>query len=272
MFVTLNSVTLSIRWSVFFCTSHLQSLLCPHGRHALKVLVDAVSPVNLMRSPPWQRLLHNWAQPTRQHDAAELLLHLTSLLGPQVFDGVWESRRQEPGQVRTLDGGTCAAAISLDLPGRNSSATLQQLVNSWHYQHTIQALLQPPPLLILRLSRFVATRRSFRKHTGRVSWSTTLQIPCFTRATLQTEVIEYRVLAAVCHQDQFATSGHYTTILHQHTQAWLCDDNVKPKAWQPDSEDPLQFSSPQVYLLICRRGGWPTENQVGLRAGHTQRW
>ena len=79
--------------------------------------------------------------------------------------------------MRTLDGGHCAAAISLDLPGRNDGASLQQLINSWHHQHTIQALLLPPPLHILRLSRFLATRRSFRKHVGRVSWGRVVWVP-----------------------------------------------------------------------------------------------
>ena len=250
----LNSIALCVAWTILR-TPSLQPLLCQHGRLALAVLLEATRPVNLLQSPPWQRMLHSWAQPTRQHDAAELLLHLIPLLGPQVFAGVWESRRQEPNHVRILDGGECAAAISLDLPARNGNTSLQQLVNSWHAQHTIQALVIPPPILILRLSRFLATRRGFRKHTGCISWRASVHIPVFTDATLQSQVIEYQILAAVCHRGQHATSGHYTTVLHQHPQAWHCDDNIKPKPWPPDPDEPLQFSSPQVYLLICRRRG-----------------
>ena len=220
-------------------------------------MLEAAHPINLLQCPHWQRMLHSWAQPTRQHDAAELFLHLAPLLGPQVFAGVWESRRQESGHVRTLDGGECSAAISLELPMRNGNTSLQQLINSWHYQHTLQALVlpPPPPILVLRLSRFLATRRGFRKHTGSISWRASVYVPVFTDATLQTQVIEYQILAAVCHRGQHATSGHYTTVLHRHPQAWHCDDNIKPKPWPPDPEDSLQFSSPQVYLLICRRGG-----------------
>ena len=142
----LNSVALCVTWTIL-STPRLQPLLCQHGRLALTVLLEATRPINLLQCPHWQRMLHSWAQPTRQHDAAELLMHLIPLLGPQVFAGVWESRRQEPTHVRTLDGGECAAAISLDLPMHNGSTSLQQLINSWHYQHTIQALALPPPHL-----------------------------------------------------------------------------------------------------------------------------
>ena len=250
----LNSVALSLTWFIH-CTPRWQSQLCPTGRLALNAVAEGPFPLNLLRCPPWQRLLQAWAQPTRQHDAAELFLHLSTLLGPQLFAGAWESRRQELNQVRVLDGGSCAAAVTLELPGRNDGASLQQLLLSWHHQHTIHALLQPPQLLIIRLSRFVATRRSYRKHTGLVSWGLTINVPLFADSTLRTQAIEYQILAVVCHRGPLATSGHYTVILHHSTQAWLCDDNARPKPWPPDPTSQGQYSSSQAYLLICRRGG-----------------
>ena len=250
----LNSVAFSLAWFIH-CTPRWQSQLCPTGRLALTAVTTGPFPLNLLRCPPWQRLLQEWAQPTRQHDAAELLLHLSTLLGPQLFEGAWESRRQELNLIRALDGGSCAAAVTLELPGRNDNASLQQLLQSWHHQHAIHALLHPPQLLIIRLSRFVATRRSYRKHTGQVRWGSTVNVPFFADSTLRAQEIEYQILAVVCHRGPLATSGHYTAILHQPTQAWLCDDNTRPKPWPPDSSSQGQYSSSQAYLLICRRGG-----------------
>ena len=250
----LNSLVLCLAWVVLH-TPPLRDSLSDCGRLALDVvLTGPPGPINLLRCRPWQQLLRHWAQPTRQHDAAELFLHLAPLMGSQVFDGGWEARRQEPGSVRVLDGGACAATISLDLPGRNTDSVLQQLINDWHHQHTIHALIQSPPVLVLRLSRFLDTRRGVRKHTGLVSWDSTIHVPSFSSAELDSQVCAYQVLATVCHQGANATSGHYTATLHHRQQAWFCDDNTRPRPWSVDSALPATLTSRQVYLLICRRG------------------
>ena len=259
----LNSLVLCLAW-VLLHTPQLRGYLSDCGRLALDmVLTGPPGPLNLLRCRPWQQLLRRWAQPTRQHDAAELFLHLAPLLGPQVFDGGWEARRQELGSVRVLDAGACAAAINLDLPHRNTDSVLQQLINAWHHQHTIHALTHPPPVLVLRLSRFLDTRRGVRKHTGLVSWGPTIHVPHFSSVELESQVCEYQVLATICHQGASATSGHYTATLHHHQQAWFCDDNTKPRPWSAESAQSATYKSRQVYLLICRRG------EVALAALHT---
>ena len=57
--------------------------------------------------------------------------------------------------------------------------TMRHCSSFFYPQHAIHALLHPPQLLIIRLSRFVATRRSYRKHTGLVRWGSTVNVPFF---------------------------------------------------------------------------------------------
>ena len=49
----------------------------------------------LLKNLTWTAVLGNWAQPNRQHDMHELLLHIMPRLNPLEFQGAWQTRRLE---------------------------------------------------------------------------------------------------------------------------------------------------------------------------------
>ena len=204
-------------------------------------------------------MLTGWARAHEQHDCAEFLHHLCRTLCPQAMNGDWCARRLEGARVQQTEEAGCSQAISLELPpGEQLSA--QYLIHCWHTQHAIHALRHPPMLLMLQFSRYSFGPEGAHKNHVNIKWPRTLNIPLFVDAGLASCNITYTVEAAILHQGDRITSGHYTTLLHSAGDTMFCDDGDVPQPLAVDTRLVIgtQFCSKEVYMLLCRRGEAPT--------------
>ena len=93
-------------------------------------------------------------------------------------------------------------------------------------------------------------------------------MPYFASDMLDTQVCEYQILATICHQGPSATSGHYTTTLHYRNQAWLCDDNVKPRLACDIHTAPAIFLPPGISSALPTPGRhWAHPDDAGVDWG-----
>ena len=64
----------------------------------------------------WRGILGNWAQPNRQHDMHELLLHVMPRLQLGEVQGTWQTGRLEETGTIVCNSADTALPITLDIP------------------------------------------------------------------------------------------------------------------------------------------------------------
>ena len=139
------------------------------------------------------KLLQGWQGLHQQHDAAELLQHLTKDGVPRILAGRWESRvsgisEHEPAIVRAWN--TAVPLIPLPCTGQ---ATTQLALNSWIAQPGLQG-----------------KGGRIKKVCGPVNVNPVISVPIFTDAhTQQLTTSEYRLISGVVHTGDTPNTGHY---------------------------------------------------------------
>ncbi|CAE7198301.1 unnamed protein product [Symbiodinium natans] len=127
-------------------------------RPMLNALTKCAKPQQLSRRSDCMKLLQGWQGLHQQHDAAELLQHLTKDGVPKILAGRWESRvsgisEHEPAIIRAWN--TAVPLIPLPCTGQ---ATTQLALNSWTAQPGprneayVTALAEAPEILSVQLS------------------------------------------------------------------------------------------------------------------------
>eukprot|EP00439_Symbiodinium_sp_Y106_P066027 s369_g10.t1 len=110
---------------------------------------------HIWTNPFWRALVRGWPRPESQHDIAEFLQYLVGQC-PGLADKigvVWASIDEASGEH--LDGG-CFVPLYLHPPtcalGSGAEATtVQQMLDCWHRQETVHAVLQCPPGFVLQV-------------------------------------------------------------------------------------------------------------------------
>ena len=127
--------------------------------------------------------------------------------------------------------------------------TARSLISRWHQQAELHAALAPATILILQVCRFhfeadnqVATKRRYR-----VVPDPYLDVPCFTGVGPQCRDMLYRLNSVVIHLGEAPVRGHYQSILHGETMAYLADDG---KVAQPVSQQFVDHTQKDSYLLV----------------------
>ena len=148
---------------------------------------------------------------------------LTALLRSGSDYGLaWGSRVDELGVVRSLDYGN---VISLTLP--DSRVQLQELVDAWHDQVGIHALIEEAPVVLRQLGRY----RNGRKIISELRLMRTSLCRVFRRAfgvcVCVCVWLIYRPIAAIIHLGPHAQEGHYRTVLRSGDSWAYTDDNVE---------------------------------------------
>ena len=78
-------------------------------------------------------LLPWWRQPSRQHDAADFLLHLHQVLNAPCLQGLWQS--YDSDRALCDEGGVCPLILSgLRDDTSEPLTSAQSHVNLWHHQ------------------------------------------------------------------------------------------------------------------------------------------
>ena len=186
------------------------------GLRVLRTAGELTLPNCMMLQP----LFRGWPNLHQQHDAGEFLQRVLAVAQPGACAGGWEARLTDPASVH--DSGDLGIPLFLHLPGE----TLQALVDSWHAQFATHALTYHGGCLFLQICRYSAGANKNMQYT--------VAMPVFTdHGNACTRLEQFRVVAAVFHQGQQTTNGHYQALLGRlEAGRWIsyvCNDNSKPR-------------------------------------------
>ena len=148
-----------------------------------------------------------------------------------------------------MDSGTLLQAITLHVEGE----TLQALVDRWHRQYALHALVQHNGLLFVQIARY--TRDAKLHDVLRVRPGDSVILPVFETAEgLGVKHEACRVIVLIYHLGNRVTSGHYKSLIGvPEDAAWgyfVCDDNKPP---QPAKSRDLQQVDRNAYLIGLMR-------------------
>ena len=245
----MNASALALLWSIHLTARQQLGRLAP-----LFQQLKAGSAVLLMRSMVWTMILGPWAQPNRQHDMHELLVHLMPRLKLPAVGGEWQFRRLEAAGVAICEQASTVSPITLDVP--EEARGLQHCIQAWHSRHYRAALSgHAPALICLHLSRFRqrlggAIVKDVQALTDMLE---VIRLPCFENSSeLLVRWIPYEVCAAAPHFGPTVHEGHYKALLRSGTKLWLTDDN---QCAAPLAIAQLASLSANTYLIWCRLRG-----------------
>ena len=255
-----NSAIRTVLWAVAM-DSRLERLLTNIGRNLIRgLLAHKGRSILVAGHILYGAVFRGWRSPSRQHDYSEFLTHLIMHIGPDLCAGRWEARRQQAcprrgSVVVRVDRGICQQAISLGLPDGNLHHA-QSLLQNWHAQARVHALVQAPTILVVSFSRYGGSLGVGCKNACRIAWGDVVSVPTFSAEdAIVTEMTECQVIAVVMRHGDSVDSGHYTTRLVEVDGHVLCDDNEGPIYQARHPSENMQTSR-HAYMLICKyRGG-----------------
>ena len=229
----LNSTALAAAWTILQAQLHghptrlvpALSLLCHRAKS------PSNRPVRLPQHLPWQLLLQGWRNVHQQHDAPELVMHLLPRLQASNFEGRWEARVQTVHELRITDAGRLHAPLVM-FPHPGDTLYLQRVIDQWHLQAAVHALVSPPSILCLQLQRFTGERGDLLRNVRPLQdCHHKVHVPIFLSDTAtQVRPAVYEVTAIQLHFGRSPETGHYRTVLRGqkefgHPNQWITDDN-----------------------------------------------
>ena len=195
----------------------------------------------------WRQLMKDWAQPNRQHDAAELFTFFQDRGFADMFEGNWQRRTLTNGHMCVEEAGS---TMPLLLPTPLfAHCTPQHLLDTWHAQAGFAGLLTAPTHLIVQINRFATAEETISKSTCPVDIISTLNVPVFT-VDLATTMTLYRLHACILHLGPTPTSGHYRSVLYTDDRRYITDDNMVAKSLLQKDAEQLSLN---VYILLYSR-------------------
>ena len=212
----------------------------------------ACTAVRLIEVLAFRPIFRDWARVHHQHDAGEFLHQFLTATQSAPYTCRWEARTE--GERPVHYSGTLEQPIVLPMAGA-PPLTLQLVLDRWHMQHAVHALLEHRGLIWLQLEHYAD---GVGKCTTalRVRPGDQLVVPFFTEpAGLGLRHESFIVAAIVYHLGDPAVSGHYLTLIGKpNAERWeyfVCDDNRLPrKARGPD----LRQVDHNAYLVGLVRG------------------
>ena len=264
-----SSNTCYINATVLAWLHAIQRLSC-NDRQAYGSKTQAWRDVSLCRRAvrvhtlaSWRGILAGWRDLRRQQDASEFLEHWVAVGRPQAVTGTWEARVENQQLIEIRHHSSTDVALSLDLERSRDSQSLQHLIFSWHTQNLgIQALKNPPLILMIRLSRFQRLFNSASKVTTPVIIEPRVNIPVFDDDALHCTNTPYDVVSVILRDLRAGHSphaGHYTARLLTEpagsisTAPWSTDDARPAMLIARDIRQDHNLSQ-QAYILLLGRG------------------
>ena len=148
-------------------------------------------------------LAPRWQFNAEQKDASEFLLQYIQVSAATWSR--WESRRIEDGALRITDYGGRMLFTEMFSEDR---VTLSALLSRWSQGHSISGVAEERSALVVQLGR----NARGRKNTTLVDFEHVVEVPTFAEGVEQQQKL-YMVQAAIVHQGQMPTSGHYRSLL-----------------------------------------------------------
>ena len=241
-----NSTILGLFWTLL-CLLPVQ--LAHWGTRSLALLdflSRAASRTVALTDESWfQEILRSWGQPLGQNDGAEFSHAVLAWLDSPAIDMRWERRCEIGDAVQTLDQGHQHMPIKLEISLSMDSCgtcTLLSLVRTWCQVDAMQAALCSASLcMCLQIDRYVQDETGQIWRTGcQVEFDAAVRFPLFHTSGLQTELVEYVVVAGACHVGE-DLAGHCRAFLRlqpgvdacNQPYQWLITDDDRPseKVW-----------------------------------------
>ena len=235
----LNSTAIAATWTILQAQLHDQGDL--HLAPALRLLCNRDEsalhrPIKLLSQLPWSVLLQGWRDIHRQHDAPELVTHLLPRLRVNSPDARWEARVNTERGLRIQDTGSMHSPL-LMFPHPGDALYLQRVIDQWHLQAAVHALVSPPHILRIQLQRFTGERGHLTRHVRPLQdCHHIVHVPVFASDhTTAVHPARYEVTAIQLYFGQSPDTGHYRTILRGqkkfgNLQTWITDDNSSAKS------------------------------------------
>ena len=163
-------------------------------------IMQSLRPLHVHTLASWRNILAGWRDLHRQQDASEFLEYWVAVGRPQAVVGTWEARIENQQLIKIRHHSPTDVALDLDLEQSHTPQSLQQLIFAWHTQQLgIQALQNPPVILMIRLSRFRQVQGQMQKVTTPVIITPRVNIPVFDDDTLQCTNVPYHVWSVILH-------------------------------------------------------------------------
>ena len=249
-----NATLVAVLWCSAFLDAGLH-VPDASARRLLKWLVRKPQTVTLWSVRAWQALFRHWRQAERQHDSAEFLQALGTVMASPV--AYWQARVLGLGDqdAQVCDHGSMWPLIlptfkAPDSPegGENFTPSLQQLLVRWRGQPAaVHAALMLPPLLPVQVGRFDAEGR---KLDFRIRHSRRVHVPYFVDAGLRTASKRYETVAVIYHLGPSVQQGHYRAILCvDGCMSYNTDDNQPAMDFSSSDQELVERGA---YLFLLR--------------------
>ena len=186
-----------------------------------------------------------WPRAWEQHDIAEFHDFLIPRLLRATGD-TWQGRvmTEDGAGTRVNHTSLLNRCLSLPLPPV-PKLDIQELVNGWHQQDDLCAIVGNPAWLCLQLPRFDMHSGAKTHHPYVVPG--TLDMPVFADAASQAVVWRsYKVHSIIRHHGATFCAGHYTVMVRGSSD-FILDDASPPKQVVPRD---LDDTSQSMYLII----------------------
>ena len=187
-----------------------------------------------------------WPRAWEQHDVAEFHDFLVPRLTRATGD-MWQGRAIVEDTMRIHQTGQVSKCISLPLPPAPKTE-VQELIDAWHQQDDLCALVVTPPWLSLQLPRFNAETGAKTQQPYIVPGM--LRLPVFAGSATQAVAwCQYEVCSIIRHHGPTFRAGHYTVLVRGDTD-FMLDDDEQPKRVMPEDLDATSIS--MYVLVLCR--------------------
>ena len=239
----LNSTAIAATWTILQARLHDQGDI--HLAPALRLLCNRDEstlhrPIKLLSQLPWTVLLQGWRDIHRQHDAPELVTHILPRLRVNHPDARWEARVSTERGMRIQDTGRMHSPL-LMFPHPGDALFLQRVIDQWHLQAAVHALVSPPQILCIQLQRFTGERGHLVRNVRPLQdCHHIVHVPVFLSADATTvQPARYKVTAVQLHFGPSPDTGHYRAILRGQKafgsmQTWITDDNCSAQSATTD--------------------------------------
>ena len=220
----INAFVLAYLWACgsLDATDHQCYGACTQAwRHVLY----ARKPISIISLLSWRFLLRGWASLNQQHDVAEFAYFALCRFQPSVCFGTWQARQSRSGECTVTDAGDLFAALPLHLTAETTIHQLQDLVDGWHRQAAVHALLHPPTLLFLQILRYGSRNGVPFRRQDLVSIPEVISVPVFRGEGLECGAVLYTFRSAVLHHGVSPFEGHYTAQLSARGILLATDDS-----------------------------------------------
>ena len=174
------------------------------------------------------------ASASRQHDAADFLLHLHQVIHAPCLRGLWQSYDRN-GTLKD-EGGVCPLILSgLQDASEALPQSAQCHVNRWHSQRYLHALVPGSDAVVLQLNRFDFSNGMgvAQKLDHSIRADPDLLLPQWSSDSSQGILWKtYQLRAIIQHIGPSSVSGHYRAALQP-----LADDDASQWHYTDDATE-----------------------------------